>query len=219
MRSTKEPMKKILLVDDHKIILEGLKLYFHELDDLVVAGEASNGREAWELLESNQYDIVITDISMPQLDGIGLMEKIVEKYTDQKVLALSSLVDVGSINKMIALGAKGYVPKSVEVEEMLHAVREILAGNTYFSKEIYDVIVNHMARIKPKERLTVESTISEREKEVLRLIVQEYSNQEIADKLFISIRTVETHKRNLLEKTGCKNIAGLVMYAVERHIM
>jgi DNA-binding NarL/FixJ family response regulator len=127
--------------------------------------------------------------------------------------------DAGIINKMIALGANGYILKNATKEEMKTAFSKIILGENYFTEEVYHAIVNRIAKKAPKERLTFETEISARETEVLKLIVQELSNQEIADKLFISIRTVETHKRNLLERTGCKNIAGLVMYAVERDLI
>jgi len=211
-------MNSILLVDDHQIIRDALKYYFVDLDDYAVKGEAKNGADALKLIDSNTYDIVICDVNMPVMNGIEFMENIRLNYPDLKVLVLSSQEDAGSINRMIALGAHGYILKNAPKEEMISAIESIINGKNYYSKQVYETIIAHIAGTKAKQRLTIDKEISDREKEVLRLIVQELSNQQMADKLFISIRTIEAHKRNLLEKTGCKNIAGLVMYAVERDI-
>ncbi len=210
-------MKSILLIDDHQLIRDAIKFYFDKDPEFQVKGEASNGYEALQLLVENTYDIVISDINMPMMDGLELMEKIRSNYPEQKVIVLSMHGDGSAINKMISLGAQGYILKNAAKSELKEALIKILGGENYFSKEVYDAIINRIAR-KPTQRLTVETELSSREKEVLSLIVDEYSNKEIADKLFISIRTVETHKRNLLEKTGCKNIAGLVVYAMERDL-
>lgn len=212
-------MKSIILIDDHQIIRDALKYYFVDLEEYQVLAEAKNGKEALGLLDSKSFDIAICDINMPEMNGIEFMENVRLNYPELKVLVLSSQEDSGSINRMIALGAHGYILKNAPKEEMFAAIEQILNGKNYYSKEVYETIIAHIAGTKPKQRLTIDKELSEREKEVLRLIVQENSNQQMADKLFISIRTVEAHKRNLLEKTGCKNIAGLVMYAVERDII
>lgn len=212
-------MKKILVVDDHQIIRDGIRFYFEEDEEFVIQDEAENGEEALKLLENNEYDIILTDINMPKMDGIEFMKILRENHPDQKVLVLSMYNEAGYINKMIALGANGYVLKKSDKAELVAAIKKVLGGEDHYSDEVYKTIIGNIAGRKPKERLTLETELSEREKEVLVLIANEYTNQEIADKLFISIRTVETHKRNLLEKTGCKNVAGLVMYAVERNLV
>ncbi|NNE55138.1 MAG: response regulator transcription factor [Flavobacteriales bacterium] len=212
-------MKSILIVDDHLIIRDGIKYYFENDPDFTITGEAENGLEALELLKNNEYDIVLSDINMPEMDGVELMKAIKSNYPDQKVVVLSMFNEAAYINKMIAHGASGYILKKSSKEEMLDALNNVVNGNDHYSNEVYQTIINNIAGRKSKQRLTLETELSEREKEVLKLITEELSNQEIADKLFLSIRTVETHKRNLLEKTGCKNIAGLVMYAVERDMI
>lgn len=212
-------MKKILVVDDHQIIRDGIRFYFEEDEEFVIQDEAENGEEALKLLQNNEYDIVLTDINMPVMDGVEFMKNLRENHPDQKVLVLSMYNEAGYINKMIALGANGYVLKKSDKGELVAAIKKVLDGQDHYSDEVYKTIIGNIAGRKPKERLTLEAELSDREKEVLVLIANEYSNQEIADKLFISIRTVETHKRNLLEKTGCKNVAGLVMYAVERNLV
>ncbi len=212
-------MNNILLVDDHEMIRDAIKTYFNESDQFQVKDEAENGIEALELLKENQYDVVLTDINMPKMDGIELMKSVKSQYPEQKALVLTMFNDTSQIKRMIELGANGYILKNASKDELFSALNKILDGEDYYSKEVYDSLINTIAKRKSKQRLTYEVRLSEREKEVLVLIANEYSNQEIADKLFISIRTVETHKRNLLEKTGCKNVAGLVMYAVEKNII
>ncbi|WP_420577653.1 response regulator transcription factor [Ekhidna sp.] len=212
-------MRTLLLVDDHQIIRDGIRFYFEGDDEFVIKDEAENGLEALDLLRDNEYDIILTDINMPKMDGIEFMKTLRENHPDQKVLVLSMYNEAGYINKMIALGANGYVLKKSTKDELVEAIKKILDGGDHYSEEVYKTIIGNIAGRKPKERLTLETELSEREKEVLVLITNEYTNKEIADKLFISIRTVETHKRNLLEKTGCKNVAGLVMYAVERNLV
>ncbi|MEQ8924854.1 MAG: response regulator transcription factor [Fulvivirga sp.] len=212
-------MKTILLIDDHELIRDAIKYYFSDDADYVVKNEATNGEEALELLKNNSYDILICDINMPKMDGMELMENIKRNYPDQKVLVLSMHGDASAINKMISLGAHGYTLKNSTKQEIKTAINQILNGENYFSKDVYEAIINRIAKKNPKKRISLEIELSSREREVLKLIIAEFSNQEIADQLFISIRTVETHKRNLLDKTGCKNIVGLVMYAVERDLV
>lgn len=212
-------MKSILIVDDHQIIRDGIRFYFEDDPDFMIKHEAENGTQALEFLKDNTYDVVLTDINMPEMDGLELMKNIRESYPDQKVLVLSMYNEAAYINKMIAMGANGYILKKSNKSELVAAINRVLEGEDHYSDEVYKTIVDNIAGKKPKQRLSLETELSEREKEVLVLIANEYSNQEIADKLFISIRTVETHKRNLLEKTGCKNVAGLVMYAVERNLV
>lgn len=213
-------MVSIMLVDDHEVIRDGLKFYFEGLSDFAVVAEASDGKGAIEVLLKQSVDIVITDISMPGMDGLELMQYISEKHPDQKVIALTMLGESQYVTKMISLGVQGYILKNAGKQQLLDAVKAVSNGENYFSKEATNAIIDALAnKKKAKQRLTVETPLSSREKEVLKLIIDEMSNQEIADKLFISVRTVETHKHNMLEKTGCKNIAGLVMYAIERNLV
>ena len=212
-------MRTLLLVDDHQIIRDGIRFYFDGDEEFQITGEAENGLKALDLMKENSYDIILTDINMPEMDGVELMKNIKENYPNQKVLVLSMFNEAAYINKMIAHGANGYVLKKSTKGELVEAIKNILDGQDHYSEEVYRTIVQNIAGRTPKQRLTLETELSEREREVLVLIANEYSNQEIADRLFISIRTVETHKRNLLEKTGCKNVAGLVMYAVERNLV
>jgi len=209
-----------MLVDDHKVVRDGLKYHFEDHAEFDVSLEASNGEEALNLLTKNEVDVVITDISMPVMDGIAFLKEIREKMPDQKVIALTMLGEVTHIKQMISLGVNGYLLKNSSEDEIILAINTVIEGQNYFSKEVTQSLIDDLAgKRKPKQRLTIETPLSKREKEVLRLIAEEYSNQEIADELFISVRTVDSHKHNLLEKTGAKNVAGLVLYAVEHDLI
>ncbi len=209
---------KILLVDDHSMIRLGLKSFL-EGDDIIVAGEAKNGIEALTFLESNTIDVMVTDISMPEMDGITLTKEALTRHPSLQILALTMLNESHNIKQMMAAGAKGYLLKDCSQEELRNAIKTVSQGQNYYNQEVAQIIMEDLThKPKLKQRTVVEIPLTDREKEILELICKEYSNPEIADKLFISTRTVEAHKRNLLEKTGCKNIAGLVVYAIERNL-
>jgi DNA-binding NarL/FixJ family response regulator len=212
-------MKTLLIVDDHPIIRDALRAYFDETNGFKVTGEANDGNEALKLMTDNQYDLIITDINMPEMNGTELMQEIHQSYPDQPVLVVSMINETSSIKKMISLGAKGYVLKNSPKEKIITAIDKILNGETYFDEEVYHLIMDDIAGKKPKQRLTLEVPLTKRELEILQLIMSENTNQEISEKLFISTRTVEAHKRNLLEKTGCKTVAGLAIYAMERNLI
>lgn len=210
----------ILLVDDHKLIRDALKSYFEEDQDFTIVDEAGNGQEALVLLKEHEVDVVMMDISMPVMDGIECTQHITDDYPDIKVLALSMMNDGQFIKKMLSAGAMGYILKNSGEEEIKKALRAVFEGETYFSAEVNETVMQNMLKggVKRNHKLVVDLPLTSREEEVLKLILKEYSNQEIADELFISPRTVDAHKRNLLEKTGSKNTAGLVLYAVEKNL-
>lgn len=199
------------------MIREGLKAYLEGHDDIEVIGEAENGKEALEMMKTTDVDVVVTDIAMPEMDGITFVKEMKVFKPDQKVLALTMLNENQYIKQMLSAGANGYILKNCTDDEFFEAIQTVAAGETHYASEVTQVIMENLTRKKkPKQRLVYEIPLTEREKEVLHLICKEKSNNEIAEELFISIRTVEAHKRNLLEKTGCKNVAGLVVYALER---
>lgn len=210
---------KILLVDDHKMIRDGLKSYLEDDDQFEIVDEASNGKEAMEKLGQISAEVVLTDIMMPEMDGITLCKEIANTHPDKKVIALTMMGERQYIKQMLNNGAQGYILKDCSEEEIKRAIRQVYEGKSYYSEDVTDIIMEDLRGIKkPKSNVVMEMPLSDREKEVLHLIIKEHSNQEIADKLFISVRTVDAHKRNLLEKTGSKNVAGLVLYAIERKL-
>ncbi|MEQ9286056.1 MAG: response regulator transcription factor [Cyclobacteriaceae bacterium] len=209
--------RKILIVDDHKMIRDILKSYIEGQNAEIQ--EASNGQEALENYKQNDYDLVMTDIDMPEMDGITLSSKILEEKPDQKILVLSMLTDTSYVKKMLKAGVSGYISKEAERDEILQAIETVMAGENYYSKTITNSIMHNIGgKPKVKTRTVLEQPLTKRELEVLHLIIQEYSNEEIAEKLFISKRTVDAHKQNILGKTGAKNIVGLVMHSLERNL-
>ncbi|MBB3698173.1 response regulator [Flammeovirga yaeyamensis] len=209
---------KILLVDDHQMVREGLKSFLDQ-EHYQIVGEANNGTEALSLLSDREVDVLVTDITMPEMDGIDLTKEAINKYPSLNVLALTMMNEGHNIKKMLAAGAKGYVLKDCTQSDLRKAIENVANGQTFFSDEVTETIMQGLtAQPSLKKRVATEIPLTNRETEILHLICKEYSNTEIAEALFISARTVETHKRNLLEKTGVKNIAGLVLYAIERKL-
>ncbi|AZQ60800.1 response regulator transcription factor [Flammeovirga pectinis] len=209
---------KVLLVDDHNMIREGLKSFLDK-EHFDIIGEAVNGVEALLLLEKHKVDVVITDIMMPEKDGITLCKEITAQYPSIHVLALTMMNESYNIKKMLSAGAKGYILKDCTQDELRKAIKSVANGENYYSSEVTSIIMQGLSsQPAVKKRVLTEIPLTEREMEVLHLICKEFSNIEIGEKLFISPRTVETHKRNLVEKTGAKNVAGLVLYAIERNL-
>lgn len=214
-------MIRIILVDDHKLVRDGIRAQLFGDPKYQIVAEASDGKEALEVIEEMEADIVIMDINMEGMDGITCTEQITKKYPDLKVLALTMLSENQHIKQMLKAGAAGYLLKNCEDEELKNALDSIYGNGTYYSPEVTQIIMNSFNQQQKKsgKRRTFQVPLTRREKEVLRLILKERTNKEIAEELFISVRTVDTHKRNLLEKTGSKNIAGLVLYTVNNQIL
>jgi DNA-binding NarL/FixJ family response regulator len=208
---------RLLLVDDHRLILEGIASYLEDDNNLELVGGASNGIEALDLLKTSQVDLALVDISMPHMDGIELTKRMTSEYPETKIICLSMFNDNMNIKKMMNAGAKGYVLKNCSQDELKKAINTIVGGETYYSPEVTETVMNALMNKKATSEFQI--VLTDREVEVLQLIVQECSNQEISDKLFISARTVDAHKRNLLEKTGAKNVAGLVVFAINHNLV
>ncbi|SMO58267.1 response regulator transcription factor [Gracilimonas mengyeensis] len=211
---------RITIADDHEIVRDGIRLLLEDEPGFEIISEAENGKEACEACGKYNPDLVIMDITMPKMDGIEATKKIKKEYPDIKVLALTMLSEDQHIRKMIKAGASGYILKSAGRDELIKAVNQIMEGQHYFSDGATQSIL--MELVNPdlsKKNQPEDVHITEREQEVLKLIVNEYTNQEIADELFVSVRTVDAHRRNLLQKTGSKNTAGLVKYALKNNLL
>ncbi len=208
---------KITLVDDHALFRNGLKILLDTHPDFIVISEAENGKEFIEKIENNMPDIVLMDINMPVMDGVEATQLANEKYPDIKIVALSMFGEEEYYYKMINAGAKGFLLKNSEINEVIEAINQVNTGNSYFSQELlYNVIKN----FKPhKEPIDETAKLSKRELQVLEEICNGLSNQEIADNLFISKRTVDKHRANLLSKTNSKNTANLIMYAIKNKLI
>ena len=206
----------IFLVDDHKLFREGLALLLGNLPYIRKIMQASDGREFLDSLQHEVPGLVFMDISMPGIDGIEATKTALEQHPDLKVIALSMYADEDYYTRMIDAGARGFILKNSGMQQVEECILSVRSGNNYFSPEILSGIVRNISRkIKPART----GGLSEREEEVLYRICQGHSNQEIADLLRISKRTVDKHRENLLLKTDSKNTAGLVMFAIRNGIV
>lgn len=206
----------LILVDDHQLFREGLKLLLGNFKYISTIKEASNGLEFLELLKNGRPDIVFMDINMPGTDGIEATRLALQTDPSLNIIGLSMYADEDYYTRMIDAGAKGFVLKNSSIHEVEAAIHHILSGNNYFSPEILTGLVRSINR---KKSIHHNDILSERELEVLYQICKGLSNQEIAEILHISKRTVDKHRENLLSKTGSKNTVGLVMFAIKNKIV
>lgn len=206
----------VVLVDDHTLFRKGLKMLLDESEGIEVVGEASTGKEFLEILEILHPDVVLMDINMPEMTGMEATKLALAKDPALLILMLSMHGEEEYFNQMVDVGVKGFLLKNAEVDEVEKAIRKVFDGGSYFSQELLlDVISGRSKRIDDEKNLS----ITERELEVLRLICLGYSNTDIADMLFISHRTVDRHRSNLLEKTNSKNSVALVVYAIKNKLV
>lgn len=208
----------IILVDDHSLFRDGLKFILTKISGYSIIGEASNGIEFLELLKTTSPDLVLMDIAMPEMDGIEATKRALDLYPELKIVALSSYGDEIYYRQMIEQGVQGFITKSSNKEELEFAINTIVNGNNYFSQDLLKKVV---IKISKKDKLKEEEEIklTRREKEILKCICLGLSNKEIAKKLFISPKTVDNHRTNLLNKTSSKNTASLVMCAIKNNLI
>ncbi|MFW5644290.1 MAG: response regulator [Bacteroidota bacterium] len=216
-----EKKYKVILVDDHKLFRDGLKFVINQMDDFEVIAEASNGNEFLNILDNSRADLVLMDISMPELDGVEATKQATAKFPGLKVLVVSMYGDEEYYYQMIQAGVMGFILKESGQHELESAIRSVVKGENYFSQKLLkDIILNMQTPGKARKLQTEDETkLTRRETEVLKLICEGYTNAQIAEKLFISIRTVEGHKSNLISKTGVKNTISLVMYALRNNMV
>jgi DNA-binding NarL/FixJ family response regulator len=211
---------KILIADDHAMIRDGVKNLIRQNKDLILVGEANNGNETLNLFESLSPDLLIMDISMPDVNGMEISRTILAKNPKANIIILSMYDDEDYISRCLEYGVKGYVVKNESGSELEYAIKSVLAGKNYFSRQAQDVIFKKYTQnvTKKKER---EDTIklTRREVEIIRLIADGLTSQQMADKLFISPRTVETHRANLMKKVGVKNAIELVKKAQQLDLL
>ncbi|MCB9283072.1 MAG: response regulator transcription factor [Lewinellaceae bacterium] len=207
-------MITVFIADDHKIFRDGIISLLENEEDIRVVGEAGSEEELNTRVARLQPDLILMDISMGSTNGIDATESILKRFPKIKVLALSMHSESSYILKMLEAGASGYLLKDAGSREMVAAIRSVASGNTYFSQQVSQTLLHHLSGGKKIKEKIAGVPLTKREIEVLQLIAEEFSNAEIAERLFISIRTVDTHRRNLLEKLGVKNTAGLVKNAI-----
>ena len=214
----------ILIADDFPIVRNGLKYLLKDCSDIKVLAEANNGAEAIaKINEIADISMVLMDVNMPIMDGIEATKKLKETHPHIKVLALSVAENEEYISQMIQNGASGYILKKTSKAELLIAIRNIANGSTYFSSEVSSVLINGYLNKDDSSKRTAASKyfqqLTNREMEILKLIVEEKTNQEMAEQLLISCRTVESHRRNILLKLDIRNTAGLVKFAIQHGIV
>ncbi|HBF88348.1 MAG TPA: DNA-binding response regulator [Bacteroidales bacterium] len=214
-------MIKIVIIDDLPIVLEGIRVLLNQIKDFNVIAEFNSAQLFLENIETLDVDIILTDIDMPVMDGITLTKIISTKYPTQKIVALSMYSDSKYYYEMITAGAKGFVLKQSSVNELEQAIREVYVGGNYFSNDLLHNVILSMQKI--ESRIVSEKIVllklNEREINFLKLVCQGLSNKEIAGKLFLSIKSVESIKTKILEKTGAKNNAGLIIWAIKNKIV
>jgi len=211
---------KLAIADDHKIFRNGLKATLEDCEDFDLILEASNGKQLAAMLTDIKPDVVLMDIKMPEMDGIQTTAFIKQRYKDVKILALSMFNEDKYIVDMMKAGASGYLLKNAEPEEIIEAISTVFYKDYYFNEHLSITLIKQLAGNNsagsPSQSL---ADFNEREIEVLRLVCQEYSNQEIADKICLSVRTVEGYRARLFEKTRSKNLVGLVIFAIKTGII
>lgn len=211
-------MIRIALVDDHSLFRKGLKVLLSSRKDFSIVADVGSGEEFLEVLMQAQPDVVFMDYAMPQMNGAETTRRALEMSPDLKIITLSMFGDNAYYSDMMSSGAKGFLLKDSEFAEVVEAVETVFEGGTYFSASLLESLSHSLrstgATASVADDIAEADRLSEREIEVLLAICQGLSTQEIADKLFISKRTVDKHRANILEKSGCKNTASLVVYAI-----
>jgi len=211
----------ILIVDDHQLFIDGLKSLFATEADFIVAGYANNGKEAIQLLETTPADVILIDIEMPLMNGFDTAEHIIRKYPGIKIIALTTHDEKSIVRKMIDAGASGYLLKNIDKTTLLEAIHTVLEGRLYLSSEI-TVSLNSLRDPLEKEagnREPAMDLLSAREVEILIQIANGKSNNKIAEELFLSPKTIDTHRTNIMQKLSINNVVGLVRFALKNGLV
>jgi len=207
---------RVLIADDHKIMLAGLRSILEKQTDFEVVGEADNGRKAVQMAQEKKPDVVVMDVSMPDLNGIEATKQIIESLPETRVIALSMHSDKRFVMGMLRVGASGYLLKDCASQELANAIVQVARGKKYLSPEITGVVINDflLGGGSSGEVATATSPLSPREREVLQLIAEGWSTKQIASHLYVSIKTIETHRRQIMKKLDLHSIADLTKYAI-----
>lgn len=207
--------KRILLVDDHQLIIDGLRGFLENDESYIIVGEANNGADAIKMTEVLSPDVILMDIEMPEVSGIQACEEIKKSNPQCKVIIISMHQEKELIKKLVEKGANGYLLKNSSKEEVISAVKAVLDNQSYFSQDVTQALLNKERTISHGHGSEVVSLagLTEREIEILKLVAEGLTNKEMGDALFISHRTVDTHRTNLMKKLGINNVAGLIRFA------
>jgi DNA-binding NarL/FixJ family response regulator len=207
---------RVYLADDHAVVRSGLKALINAQPDMEVSGEAGDGRTACDQVQELQPDVVVMDVSMPKLNGAQATVQLKQTCPKVKVLALTVHEDKGYLRLLLEAGASGYVLKRAAAEDLIHAIRTVAAGGVYLDPALAGQVVGSFVRSPAGHRAPEGGDLSDREAEVVRLIAAGYSNKEIASRISLSVKTVETYKARSMEKLGLESRADLVRYALQR---
>ena len=214
------PKHKILIADDHAMVRDGVRNLVHQNKDLTVIGEATSGNETLELFDKLKPDLLILDISMPDINGMEVSKAILARNPDANIVILSMYQDDDYISRCLEYGVKGYVVKNESGSELDFAIRSVLQGKNYFSRQAQDVIFKKYSQNVTRRKVADdEIKLTKREVEIVKLIADGLTSQQMADKLFISHRTVETHRANLMKKMGARNAIDLVRKAQQLNLL
>ncbi len=218
MKADNTPQISVLVVDDHPLFRDGLKNLLRKIAFVNQVAEAQHGREAIEMMRKEKYDVLLLDIEMPVMDGIETTDKLRYLYPDTRIMVLTMHTRPSYIMQMYDRGVNGYILKTTDAKELTRALSNIIDGVDYYTDEVKNVLFSNLlerdkASLKPDR-----SKLTEREKEVLVLLCEQYTCGEIADKLSISEFTVNGHRQKIMEKTSSKNVAGLVVYAIQNKL-
>jgi DNA-binding NarL/FixJ family response regulator len=209
----------ILLIDDHAIFIDGLAAYFSNYPAMNVKGKFNDGQLVLEFLKENSIDLVLLDISLPEINGLDLCKTIKTQYPSIKVIMLSMHNEPSIISQAIKNGADGYLLKSVTGQELVMAFERVLKGENFYCSEVTKIIIQSINNTKKVSQYSIVPRLSRREKDILRLIIDELTTNEIADKLCLSVKTIEAARGQMLSKVGARNIAGLVKAAYELKLL
>ena len=208
-------MIRVFIIDDHKMFIDGVSLLLENNQDIALVGYATGVKEAISQLDEDAIDVLLLDINMPDINGVEACKIFTKSYPNIKTIAITMHKESSLIKLMLENGAKGYILKNAGQEELVEAIRSVYKGNLFLDNTVNTIVINSMANQQRKKNTSPFPTLTRREKEIINLILHEYTTQEIADKLFISFGTVETHRRNMMIKLGARNTAGLVRIALE----
>ena len=220
-------MIKVLIADDHKMFVDGIDSILRNEEDIVVVDRCYDGTSIFPALEKNEIDVILLDVNLPGLNGIEVTERLTKEKPKIRILALSMYNEESFVSEILKKGAHGYILKNTGRTELVTGIRTVFEGESYFSKDVTETIMNSLMKkqkgeikpANPKHSIIVIPKLSRREKEVLALIAKEFTTQEIAEKLFISLKTVESHRSSLLSKLNARNSAGLVRIAIKHNLV
>lgn len=208
-------MIELVIVDDHPLILDGMKTALKENKEIMLRGVAESGIKLLEMLKFISCDVIIMDINMPDMDGIEATRQVLKKHPEIKIIAFSQYDDKHFIRRMLKSGARGYLLKNTSTDEIINAIKEVNRGVLFLGNNLPNLYKKQDSR----KGMPLISILTKREQDVLKLICQEKSTKEIASELFISIHTVETHRANLLSKIKARNTAGIVKWAIQNDLL